>query len=137
MGLTGGTENAVAGDTSAQVPGGIRLGTSALTSRNMLEADMHAVAEFLHRAVQIALVLQQEAGSKLLKDFVACVSFSLIRIKLIFWGDICRAAGKPEGEGAKQIRELRKDVVKFARRWPLPGADVATIQRPAGIEEDD
>lgn len=68
------TENAVAGDTSAQVPGGMRLGTSALTSRNMLEEDMRTVGEFLHRAVQIALVLQKEAGSKLLKDFVRCGS---------------------------------------------------------------
>jgi hypothetical protein len=66
-------KNAVAGDTSAQTPGGIRLGTSALTSRNMLEADVRQVAEFLHRAVQIALAVQKEAGSKLLKDFVACV----------------------------------------------------------------
>lgn len=51
----------------------MRLGTSALTSRNMVEADMRTVGEFLHRAVQIARVLQKEAGSKLLKDFVRCV----------------------------------------------------------------
>jgi glycine hydroxymethyltransferase len=110
------TENAVAGDTSAQVPGGIRLGTSALTSRNMLESDVRTVGDFLHRAVQIALGLQKEAGSKLLKDFVA-------------------AAGK--GEGAVQIKTLRKDVSTFARQWPLPGVDVSTLTRPAGIHEDD
>jgi len=32
-------KNAVSGDASAQVPGGIRLGTSALTSRDMLQSD--------------------------------------------------------------------------------------------------
>ena len=113
-------KNAVSGDASAQVPGGIRLGTAALTSRDMLEADMKVVADFLHRAVQIALVLQKEAGSKLLKDFV-------------------RVATTPEeGKvGAQQVVDLRQEVRAFARRWPLPGVDVSTLQRPAGIEEDE
>ncbi|KAI0707532.1 glycine hydroxymethyltransferase [Cerioporus squamosus] len=113
-------KNAVSGDASAQVPGGIRLGTAALTSRDMLEGDMKVVADFLHRAVQLALVLQKEAGSKLLKDFV-------------------RVATTPEeGKvGAQQVADLRKEVRAFARRWPLPGVDVSTLQRPAGIEEDE
>ncbi|PCH44840.1 glycine hydroxymethyltransferase [Wolfiporia cocos MD-104 SS10] len=113
-------KNAVSGDASAQVPGGIRLGTSALTSRNMTEDDIRVVAGFLHRAVQIALVLQREAGSKLLKDFVRV------------------AATVEEGkEGARLVRELRREVRVFARRWPVPGVDFASIKRPAGIEEDD
>ncbi|KAI0945575.1 hypothetical protein AcW1_001766 [Taiwanofungus camphoratus] len=113
-------KNAVSGDASAQVPGGIRLGTSALTSRNMLEADVKVVADFLHRAVQLALVLQKEAGSKLLKDFVRVASVE--------------EDGK---QGAKLVRELRREVRAFARRWPVPGIDMTTIKRPAGIEEDD
>ena len=113
-------KNAVSGDASAQVPGGIRLGTAALTSRDMLEADMKVVAGFLHRAVQLALVLQKEAGGKMLKDFV-------------------RVATTPqEGKtGAAQVADLRREVREFARRWPLPGVDVSTLVRPAGIEEDD
>ncbi|KAH7882387.1 glycine hydroxymethyltransferase [Phlebopus sp. FC_14] len=112
-------KNAVSGDASAQTPGGIRLGTSALTSRNMLEVDIKVVAEFLHRAVQLSLLLQKEAGTKMLKDFVRVAT--------------TESEGK---EGAKKVKELRRDVVEFARKWPLPGADVSTIQRPAGIEED-
>ncbi|GJE93372.1 serine hydroxymethyltransferase [Phanerochaete sordida] len=113
-------KNAVSGDASAQVPGGIRLGTSALTSRNMMEADIKLVAEFLHRAVQISLVLQKEAGSKLLKDFV-------------------RVASTPaEGKvGYQQVKDLGKEVRAFARRWPLPGVDVSTLTRPAGVHEDE
>ncbi|CDO71181.1 hypothetical protein BN946_scf184845.g51 [Trametes cinnabarina] len=113
-------KNAVSGDASAQVPGGIRLGTAALTSRDMREEDMKVVADFLHRAVETALVLQKEAGSKLLKDFV-------------------RVATTPEeGKvGAQQVHELKKEVRAFARRWPLPGVDVSKLTRPAGIEEDD
>lgn len=111
-------ENSVSGDASAQVPGGIRLGTSALTSRDMLEDDLRTVATFLHRAVQLSLLLQKEAGSKLLKDFL-------------------RAATVPvEGKvGAQQVMQLRREVREFARRWPVPGI-TKPITRPAGIEED-
>ncbi|TDL24498.1 SHMT-domain-containing protein [Rickenella mellea] len=111
-------KNAVSGDTSAQVPGGIRLGTSALTSRNMKEEDHKVVAGFLHRAVQLALVLQKEAGSKLLKDFV-------------------RVATEGQTEGAKGVIALRKEVRAFATKWPLPGIDVEHLTKPAGIEDDD
>ena len=81
---------------------------------------MKVVAEFLHRAVQLAGVLQKEAGSKLLKDFV-------------------RVASTPEDGkvGAQQVADLGKEVRAFARRWPLPGVDVSTLTRPAGIEEAD
>ncbi|KAL6301425.1 glycine hydroxymethyltransferase [Sparassis latifolia] len=112
-------KNAVSGDASAQVPGGIRLGTSALTSRDMLESDIKVVAGFLHRSVQLALVLQKEAGSKLLKDF--------LRVATV------EEEGK---QGARLVRELRREVRAFARRWPVPGVDVSTLTRPAGIEED-
>ena len=109
-------ENAVSGDASAQVPGGIRLGTSALTSRDMREADIKVVADFLHRAVQLSLLLQKEAGSKLLKDFV-------------------RVATVPEeGKvGYAQVTQLRSEVVAFASKWPLPGVDVSTLQKPTGL----
>lgn len=113
-------ENAVSGDASAQTPGGIRLGTSALTSRDMLEPDMKIVAEFLHRAVQLALLLQKEAGSKLLKDFV-----------------IAATTEKEGKEGAKMVKQLRKEVKEFATKWPLPGVDVKDLKKPAGIEEED
>ena len=113
------TENAVSGDASAQTPGGIRLGTSALTSRDMLESDIKIVAGFLHRAVQLALLIQKESGSKLLKDFVAAAS--------------TQQEGK---EGAKLVKQLRKEVKEFATKWPLPGVDVKDLKKPAGIEED-
>lgn len=50
-------KNAVVGDKSATVPGGVRVGTNSLTSRSMKEPEMEIVAEFLHRAVQIAVSL--------------------------------------------------------------------------------
>lgn len=85
----------------------------------MLESDIKVVADFLHRAVQIALLVQKESGSKLLKDFVVTASIE-----------------KEGKEGAKLVKQLRKDVKEFATKWPLPGVDVKKLTKPAGIEED-
>ncbi|PKI84177.1 glycine hydroxymethyltransferase [Malassezia vespertilionis] len=110
-------KNAVAGDTSAVVPGGVRIGANALTSRSMNEKDMEKVAEFLHRVVEIAGVLQKEAGSKLLKDFVA-------------------KATTGDGEGRQQLKQLSVEVQEFATKFPLPGVpDSASIKRFPDAEE--
>jgi glycine hydroxymethyltransferase len=42
-------KNSVPGDKSAVVPGGIRIGTPALTTRGFTEADFVAVANFIDR----------------------------------------------------------------------------------------
>lgn len=74
-------------------------------------AEMAKVADFMHRAVQIALALQKEAGSKLLKDFL-------------------RVATEGDGEGRKMLADLKDEVGKFARAFPLPGVDVSSIKAP-------
>ena len=40
-------QNTCPGDKSALKPGGIRLGTPALTSRGLVEADTEQVADFI------------------------------------------------------------------------------------------
>ncbi|GAA5973065.1 hypothetical protein JCM11641_000395 [Rhodosporidiobolus odoratus] len=103
-------KNSVPGDKSAATPGGIRIGSNALTSRSMKESEMKTVADMLHRAVQIGLKAQSAAGSKLLKDFVAQL--------------------EGEGEAAKDLKQLKEDVHKFAEQYPLPGVrDTAAIKR--------
>ena len=91
-------KNAVHGDVSALSPGGVRLGTPALTSRSFKEHDFEKVAEFLHRAIQITLKCQEVAGSKMMKEFIA----NLPKVQ-------------PE------LDELKKDVGVFARQFPMPG----------------
>lgn len=84
----------------------------------MREADIKQVADFLHRAVQLSLLLQEEAGSKLLKDFVRV------------------ATTQEEGkQGFAQVKQLRDEVQKFATQWPLPGVDVTTLKKPEGLHE--
>merc|ERR1711869_65730 len=46
-------KNTVPGDKSAFIPGGIRVGTPALTSRGFEEQHFEQVAEFIHRGVGI------------------------------------------------------------------------------------
>ena len=77
----------------------------------MYEKDMEVVGEFLHRAVEIAGLLQKEAGSKLLKDFVA-------------------KATTGDGEGRKQIEQLKADVKAFATKFPLPGVPDTSVIKP-------
>jgi glycine hydroxymethyltransferase len=61
-------KNSVCGDTSALSPGGVRIGTSALTTRGLLEKDFEIIAELLHETCILALSIQVESG-KFLKDF--------------------------------------------------------------------
>lgn len=89
-------KNAVYGDTSALAPGGIRLGTPALTSRGFKETDMVTVSEFLDRGLKIAVEVQKKVG-KLLKDFT------------------------PALEASEDVKKLRHEVEEFASRFPMPG----------------
>ena len=84
----------------------------------MKEEDFKIIAELIHRAIQLGLRLQREAGSLLLKDFE-------------------RVALTGTGETAKAVKELYKDVRALAMRFPLPGVDVRTLTKPEGIESDD
>ncbi|CAE7551059.1 unnamed protein product [Symbiodinium microadriaticum] len=48
-------KNTVPGDVSAMMPGGIRMGAPALTSRGFTEEDFEQVADFFDRAMAIAV----------------------------------------------------------------------------------
>ncbi len=62
----------VHGDESAATPGGVRIGTPAMTTRGLGEDDFGAVAGFLDEAAQLALKVQQRSGPKL-RDFSAAL----------------------------------------------------------------
>jgi len=75
-------KNSVASDKSALSPCGIRLGTSALTSRGLKEDDFIKVVEFIDNIINIALEIQKESGAKLV-DFIKTMETNteLINIK--------------------------------------------------------
>jgi len=62
--------NAVHGDASALSPGGVRIGSPAMTTRGCTTEDFCKIAGFLDRCCQIAIKIQAAKGKKL-KDFEA------------------------------------------------------------------
>ncbi len=61
-------KNSVFGDTSAINPGGVRIGTSALTTRGFKEEDFLKVGELLHKCFELCINVQNVSGKKLV-DF--------------------------------------------------------------------
>eukprot|EP01102_Stenamoeba_stenopodia_P001425 TRINITY_DN1123_c0_g1_i1.p1 TRINITY_DN1123_c0_g1~~TRINITY_DN1123_c0_g1_i1.p1 ORF type:complete len:514 (-),score=125.68 TRINITY_DN1123_c0_g1_i1:68-1609(-) len=95
-------KNAVPGDTKPFVPGGLRVGTPALTSRGLKEADFEKVAHFIDRGISIAIKFNREGeNSKRLKDFQESLE-------------------KKKSEDS-ELNALRKEVEAFASSFPMPG----------------
>jgi glycine hydroxymethyltransferase len=65
-------KNTIIGDKSAVTPGGVRIGTPAVTTRGYMEADMVRVAEFLDEASKLSISIQKESGPKL-AEFVKAI----------------------------------------------------------------
>jgi glycine hydroxymethyltransferase len=91
-------KNSIYGDRSAMSPGGVRIGTPALTTRGFVEADFQKVADLLHEAVTLALAIQAAAPGKLLTDFVAGfkareADVAALRKKVRGAGRVCTDAG--------------------------------------------
>jgi len=95
-------KNAVLGDKSALTPGGVRIGTPALTTRGLNEGHFRMVGNFLHRAVEIAVTIQSQ--TKTLKEFEAVVKTNA------------------------DVVSLRKDVQAFITLFPMPGFDVVDMK---------
>jgi len=93
-------KNTVPGDKSALNPGGIRLGTPALTTRGLNDADIEKVAEFIHKGLQLAVDVKSRSGP-LLKDFK------------------CKFAEDPEFR--QRTKDLKHEIESFASQFPLPG----------------
>jgi len=65
-------KNSVVGDRSAANPGGIRIGTPAMTTRGMKEPEMALIVAFLLKSIAIAKRIQTSVGKKLV-DFSPAV----------------------------------------------------------------
>jgi glycine hydroxymethyltransferase len=110
-------KNTCPGDKSALHPGGLRIGTPALTSRGMTEEDIHQVTQFLHEGI---LLTQQAKTAHEASVKAAAASDG--------------APAKPTTKGFKQfvvqdeataakIAELRSKVEEFSKKFPMPGFD--------------
>lgn len=83
-------------------PGGVRIGTPAVTTRGYLEKDMRQVGKFLDHLVTLSKQIQEKSGKKL-KDFEDSLKKS------------------------EEVRTLGNEVEEFATQFDIPGFDPTKI----------
>ena len=110
-------KNSIHGDTSALTPGGVRVGTPALTSRGFKEADFEQVAEFLHRALVIAQGIQSTLAAGL-KPAAAGEKAPIVTL----------VAFKEALHTSTEVAVLKKDVEAFSKKFFMPGFDVSKLK---------
>ena len=92
-------KNSIVGDVSAISPGGVRLGTPAVTTRGFKEREMKYVADVIHRIVQLGQQLRSSKALKL-KEFMERAESDTYR---------------------GQLAALRREVESFSVKYFLPG----------------
>lgn len=102
-------KNTVPGDISAMKPGGLRMGSPAMTTRGLQPEDFVRIADIVDRAVTISLDLDQKA----INDAEAQKIKNPRSLKAFFEfiGD---------GNEIREIVELRQEVEKWIGTFGLP-----------------
>ncbi|CAM8952816.1 unnamed protein product [Rhodiola kirilowii] len=95
-------KNSVPGDKSALVPGGIRIGSPAMTTRGFTEREFKAIADFIHEGVQITLDAKRQAPGTKLQDFFKFIT-------------------SPDFLLTGRILDLQKRVEALTTMFPIPG----------------
>ncbi|SCU90869.1 LANO_0D10132g1_1 [Lachancea nothofagi CBS 11611] len=92
-------KNSIPGDKSALVPGGVRIGAPAMTTRGLGEQDFVKIVSYIDKAVQFAFNVQQSLPKEAnrLKDFKAKVN-----------------------ELSGELEPLKKEIYLWAGEYPLP-----------------
>ena len=102
-------KNTVPGDKSAMKPGGLRMGTPAMTTRGFQPEDFTRVAEIVDRAVTITQKLDKTAREE--SEAKGRKNPGSVKAFLEFLG---------EGESVKDIVELRQEVETWVGTFALP-----------------
>ena len=113
-------KNSLHGDVSAMNPGGVRLGTPALTTRGLDEADFEKVAEFLHRGCEIALKTQQIAQLKVDADLAS--GNPTRRSNKVLLQDFVSVVTEHE-DIKHSIEQLKDEVEEFSLAFYMPGLE--------------
>nr|KJB65592.1 hypothetical protein B456_010G102600 [Gossypium raimondii] len=95
-------KNSVPGDKSALVPGGIRIGSPAMTTRGFTEKEFTAIAEFIHEGVQITIEAKGLASGSKVQEFLKFVS-------------------SPDFPLTDKVSNLCSRVEALTTQFPIPG----------------
>ena len=102
-------KNTVPGDKSAMKPGGLRMGSPAMTTRGLSPDDFTRIAEIVDRAVTITQQLDKKARED--SDVKGRKNPGSVKAFLDFLGD---------GGEVREIVELKKEVEEWIGTFPLP-----------------
>ncbi|KAK4665288.1 Cytochrome B translational activator protein cbs2 [Podospora pseudopauciseta] len=103
-------KNTVPGDKSALTPGGLRMGTPAMTTRGFQEEDFARVADIVDRSVTIA-VRVDKAARKAAEEKGEGKTAGRVKTFMEFLGD---------GETDTEIVQLRSEVADWVGTYPVP-----------------
>lgn len=101
-------KNTVPGDKSAMKPGGLRIGSPAMTTRGLLPDDFTRVAEIVDRAVTITQHLDKKA-----KDESEAQGRKNGSVKAFF--DVLG-----DGNEVREVVELRREIEEWIGTFSLP-----------------
>lgn len=92
-------KNSIPGDKSALVPGGVRIGAPAMTTRGLGEEDFGRIVEYIDRAIKLSIECQKNLPKEAnkLKDFKATIA-----------------------KGSPTLEELRNEISEWVKEFPLP-----------------
>lgn len=102
-------KNTVPGDKSAMKPGGLRMGSPAMTTRGLLPDDFVRVADIVDRAVTITQSLDKTAREE--SEAKGQKNPGSVKAFLDFLGD---------GNEVRDIVELRREVEEWIGTFSLP-----------------
>jgi len=102
-------KNTVPGDKSALIPGGIRMGSPAMTTRGFSENDFERVADIIDRAVTITLRLDKAA--KKAAEEKGEANPRRLKFFLDYVGD---------GSSDPEIVQLKSEVADWVGTYPFP-----------------
>jgi len=100
-------KNSLVGDKSAVTPGGVRIGTPALTSRGMKEADMEVVGAFLIEAGRLGVEIQEQMKGEMKGEGKVTLSAFTARVK-----------------GDERVKKLKDEVESFSEAFFMPGDEL-------------
>jgi len=106
-------KNSVVGDTSAVNPGGVRLGTPAMTTRGMDESHMSQVAALLDRVVKLAKKVEERGALAVPKESLTAGG----KLKL---ADFIKTLGA-DGTLGSELSAIKDEVINLASSFTMPG----------------